>query len=111
MELLIDLERRFWRDGADFFRQQLTDDFLMLFPGTGMMRRAEAIDGVAAGQRWDHVEIHDAHTLVLGPDARLLCYQAEAERNGEGYSALVSSAYVRRDGTWKLAFHQQSPIG
>jgi hypothetical protein len=76
-----------------------------------LVRRAEAIDGIEKGQRWNHVEIRDAHTLDLGPDARLLCYQVNAQRKGEEYSALVSSAYVRRDSTWRLAFHQQSPIG
>jgi hypothetical protein len=30
--------------------------------------------------------------------------------NGEAYEALVSSAYVRRDGQWKMAFHHQTPL-
>ena len=30
-------------------------------------------------------------------------------RDGATYSALVSSAYVRREGGWRLALHQQTP--
>jgi hypothetical protein len=30
--------------------------------------------------------------------------------DGKRYAALVSSAYVKRNGSWKLAFHQQTPI-
>ena len=30
--------------------------------------------------------------------------------DGEPYAAMVSSAYVKRDEGWKLAFHQHSPV-
>lgn len=111
IDFLIDLERKFWLEGAEFYREHLADDFLMLFPGVGLMRRAEAIEGVEGGRRWTEVDIHDELILDLGPDNRLLCYEAKARREGEAeYSALVSSVYVRRDGTWKLTFHHQSPI-
>jgi hypothetical protein len=40
----------------------------------------------------------------------VLVYSVVAQREGlEPYSAVVSSTYVRRDGEWKLAFHQQTP--
>ncbi|MDQ6748713.1 MAG: hypothetical protein M3010_11500 [Candidatus Dormibacteraeota bacterium] len=38
---------------------------------------------------------------------------AEFYAQGEGsprYQALMTSTYVRRSGTWKLALHQQTPI-
>ena len=39
----------------------------------------------------------------------ILTYRARAVRGDtERYQALVSSVYVRRDGAWKLAFHQQT---
>lgn len=108
--VLVDLERKFWLNGADFYREHLADEFLMLFPGIGVMGRDEAIQGIEAGPRWTGVEIGDARVLDLGPGTRLLCYQASGRRRGEGeYAALVSSVYVNRDGAWKLTFHQQSP--
>jgi hypothetical protein len=29
---------------------------------------------------------------------------------GERYRALVSSGYVKRNGSWKMMFHQQTPL-
>jgi hypothetical protein len=110
LKRLLDLERGFWLEGADHYRRHLTEDFLMLYPGVGVMGRAEAIAGIEGGQRWLQLETRDAHVLDLGPDTRLLCYAATARREGDAdHSALVSSVYVRRDGAWQLAFHQQSP--
>ncbi len=40
----------------------------------------------------------------------LLSYEANGRRGtGEQYHADVTSGYVKRDGAWKLAFHQQTP--
>ena len=30
--------------------------------------------------------------------------------DGEPYRALIGSAYAKREGGWKLAFHQHSPM-
>ena len=47
----------------------------------------------------------------LSDDAAILSYEVSAERpDGEPYHAIVSSGYVRRDGEWKLAFHQHTPL-
>jgi hypothetical protein len=36
-------------------------------------------------------------------------YQVTAQREGqELFSAVLNSTFVRQDGDWKLAFHQQS---
>lgn len=48
--------------------------------------------------------------LAIG-DVAIISYKADVTRaDGEPYSALVSSGYVRRDVGWKLAFHQHSPV-
>jgi hypothetical protein len=100
---LLELERGFWLEGADFYRQHLAEDFLMLFPGIGALGRAQTIEGVEGGERWDQLETRDERVLDLGPDARVLSYEAQARRHGqEEYTALVGSVYVRRDGVWKL---------
>jgi hypothetical protein len=107
---LVRLERGFWLESADFYRQNLAEEVLMVFPGAGVMRRADVIEGIEAAPRWLRVEIGGEQLLELGPESRLLCYHALAHRDGESeYSALVSSVYVRRGGAWKLVFHQQSP--
>jgi hypothetical protein len=43
-------------------------------------------------------------------DVALLTYHASAEAKGEPYEARVSSGYVRRNGGWKMMFHQQTPL-
>lgn len=107
---LPDLERRFWLDGAEFYRQHLAEEVLMVFPGVGAMNRPDAIAGVEAAPRWTHVEMVDEHIMEIGSSTRILCYRAKARREEDGeYSVLVSSLYVREGGEWKLKFHQQTP--
>ena len=59
---------------------------------------------------WAWFHILKPRTLALGNDAGLIAHRAEAQRpEGEVYSALISSVYVRQDSEWKLVFHQQTP--
>jgi hypothetical protein len=44
-------------------------------------------------------------------DFVILSYRARAIRpDGGMYDAVASTGYVRRSGSWKLAFHQQTPV-
>jgi hypothetical protein len=46
----------------------------------------------------------------LSADSGLVVYRVNAQRTGEEpYVAIVSSTFIRGDGRWLLAFHQQSP--
>ncbi|HSJ13040.1 MAG TPA: nuclear transport factor 2 family protein [Longimicrobiales bacterium] len=109
---LLEIERPFWTGGADYYRENLAPEFLMLFPGAGFLDRAGAIRGVEGGRRWTGIEISDARLVSLGPASVVLAYSARAEREGDAgpYRALVSSVYLRHGGAWRLAFHQQSPL-
>lgn len=40
----------------------------------------------------------------------MVVYRATAVRSGAEYEALFNSTYVRVDGAWKLALHQQTPV-
>jgi hypothetical protein len=43
-------------------------------------------------------------------DCGVVVYTVTAQRAGEeAYQAVMSSTFVRREGAWKLAFHQQTP--
>jgi hypothetical protein len=111
-EQLRQLERGFWLEGADYYREHVAAEFVLLFPGMGAMDRAQAIEGIEGGRRWEHLETEGEKVVHLGADVRLLYYRARARRAGAAeYSAWVASVYVRRGGAWKLAFHQQSPEG
>lgn len=61
--------------------------------------------------RWRELEGQFEDLVRPAPDVVLLTYRAGAVRGeGEGYRALVSRRYVKRDGAWKMMFHQQTPL-
>jgi hypothetical protein len=65
---------------------------------------------VKDGPRWRDVRMQVKGVLEPSPGVALLTYEANATRaEGEPYAALVSSGYVRRNGAWKMVFHQQTP--
>jgi hypothetical protein len=114
---LIDLERRGWEalsaspdEATAFYDRVLDAEVAMLLPG-GMVidDRASALAAMG-GQPWASYALADERVLALGDDAGVVLYAVVAERSGApAYSALVSSTYVRRDGGWRLAAHQQTP--
>ncbi len=111
-KLLLDLEKQFWMGEADFYQRHLTDDSLMVFAEpVGVMIKANDIKTSAVGPRWTTVSFEDVRVVELSDYAALLTYKASAGRKGNGskYMALASSAYVKLDNSWKLAFHQQMP--
>ena len=111
---LIDVERAGWEAlssgrGGAYYREHLTEDALMAF-SFGVMTRDEAIAGMESAPPWASYEIKDPRVVELTEDSGVVVYAVEARRDGqEPYSAVVSSTFVRQDGAWKLAFHQQTP--
>jgi hypothetical protein len=63
-----------------------------------------------AGPPWDRYDISDERVLDLTPDSALLVYKVDADRGDMHYTALLNSTYVREDGEWRLALHQQTPF-
>jgi hypothetical protein len=110
---LIQVERRGWEalcsdDAVAYYREHLTEDALMAFP-FGLMDRDAALSAMATATPWSRYEIQDPRVIPLGPDCGVVVYAVTAQREGEQpFSAFLSSTFVRRDGDWKLAFHQQS---
>ena len=105
-------EKAFWLGGAEIYRQHVVDDAALVFPGM-VLTKAQVIESIANGPRWTAVTFTEQRLVPLTPDAVALVYHGSGhrERQATPYSALVSSVYVRRDGEWKLALHQQSPDG
>lgn len=108
---LLSLEERFWTGDPAFYRENLTDDAVMVFPEpVGVLTRESAIEGIASGARWNEVGIREPGVMRVADGAALLTYRARARREGgRPYSTLASSLYVERAGAWRLAFHQQTP--
>jgi hypothetical protein len=109
---LLTLEHQFWRGDAGFYRRQLTEHAVMVFPETaGVLTRDKVVDAIASAPRWAEVRIDEPRFVGLTQESVLVTYKATARRDGDtkDYVALVSSVYVNRDGSWKLAFHQHTP--
>ena len=108
-ELLV-LERKFWFGDAAFYDAHLAPGCRMALPGMGLVDRETAIAGIAAGPRWDTVEMADAEVRLLGDAAAVVSYAAKATRGDQAYATVVGSAYTNDGGSWKLAYHQHSPV-
>jgi hypothetical protein len=114
---LIDLEERGWRalssDGATaaaFYREVLDDTVTMLLPGGMTLTDREKIIESMSGAPWTSFRLEDPRVVHPTDDTGLVTYGAVARRAGSPeYTALMSSLYVRRNGNWRLAFHQQTP--
>jgi hypothetical protein len=108
---LMDLERGFWGGSEDFYRKHVADQCLLAFVQMAGVQSGEAVAQSTKGAaRWTGLRIEPKGQLALGEDALVFTYEAWALREGNPYHALVSSAYVRQGGAWKLAFHQQTPM-
>ena len=113
---LFAIEEGFWLGGRDHFLEHVDERCLLAFPQAGEMhgvRTREEVAATASTQpgRWRDLKVSDRHLLRLADGAAVISYRADVFRfDGEPYAAMVSSAYVKRDGGWKLAFHQHSPV-
>lgn len=111
-DLLYELERGFWTGGPEFYLANSDDSCLVCFPGmVKVLSREELAGTVSAGPRWHDLDIRPKASVRPAPDIVIIAYESSARRGEEPrYSAAVSSGYVRRDGKWKLAWHQQTPL-
>ena len=112
---LYEIEQGFWLSGQDHFLEHLDDACLLAFPQMGEMHGVMAREDVAAtataSNRWRDLTMTDRLLLQAVDDVALISYRAIVKRaDGVPYSALVSSAYVRRPAGWKLSFHQHAPV-
>jgi hypothetical protein len=114
-ENLVAVERQGWealRSGTagDYYRKHLTPDAVMAFP-FGVLAREQCIEAMESAPPWTAYDMQDPQVITLTADCGIVVYRVVAERSGqEPYKATISSTFVRRSGTWQLAFHQQSPV-
>lgn len=112
---LLKVERDGWEaisahKGAEFYASRLTDDALMVLPGDLVLDRQTALDSIDGPVTWEWFRIENDRVVPLGGEAAALTYRVTAKRpDEEPYSALVTSTYVRRGGSWLMAVHQQTP--
>jgi hypothetical protein len=92
-----------------FYERVLDAQPLMLLPGGMVLDDRSAMVESMSGRPWTRYTLEDVRCTQPTSDTGLVTYGVVAERDAQEYSALISSLYVRRDGGWRLAFHQQTP--
>jgi hypothetical protein len=109
---LFAIEEKLWTGGPEYYEHHLAPAAMMVLPEpTGVLVKDEIASSVESAP-WSDVSLEEHRLLELDDNSALVTYKATAVRDDQPpYVARASSAYVRgRDGGWKLAFHQQTPI-
>ena len=108
---LISLERALWSGGKAAYRRTLDDTCLLAFTAMAGVSSRDSIADQADANRWRDLRMEVEGFLQPTDDVALLTYLARVVRaDQKPYTARVSSGYVKRDGDWKLMFHQQTPL-
>jgi hypothetical protein len=114
---LVELEREAWQalctDGdtaATYYETVLADDVLVLLPGGLVVDDRQQVIDSMRGAPWDEFELTDERVLELNSQTSVVAYRAKARRGDHDYEALLNSTYVRENGAWRLALHQQTPV-
>jgi hypothetical protein len=113
---LVRLETDGWqaiseRRGGEFYGEVLAGEGVMVLPGAMVLDKRTAIPALDGPVTWEWFRIEDEHTVAIGDDAAALVYRATAQRPGEPeYRAMMTSVYARRDGSWRMVLHQQTPF-
>ena len=110
------LERQGWESLSShgeaaraFYDRVLDDRVVMVLPGgISLDDRATIVESMS-GRPWTRYALEDLRSFRPTPDTGVVTYAVVAERDGQEYSALISSVYAKRSDGWKLVFHQQTP--
>jgi ketosteroid isomerase-like protein len=110
LEQFLASERRLTEGDGDAYRELLTDDAVVVVPGQVLDKEACAA-AIDASGGWDEVALDDARLVHVDDDAAFVTYRFTGRRGESArYAALMTSLYTRRDGAWRLALHQQTPL-
>jgi hypothetical protein len=114
---LLELERAGWdalttSAGGAFYADAMTEDGIMVLVNGAAIGRDDVVRTLDASEPWARYDVTDAAAVPLTDDVAVLYYRVTALRDPEdpAFAGLLASTYVRRDGAWKLAFHQQTAV-
>lgn len=111
---LIAIEWSLWKNEPNVYHQTFIPEAILIFPNVGRIGRSEAVDAIReenrAGRAWAEVNLDNVAILNLEDETVLLAYRAAARWNYEKIATtiLCSTLYVKREGNWMVAFHQQT---
>ena len=114
---LLELEHRGWGSlcngtGADFYGSLMLNEAVMTLAHGHIFDRQQVIDSLNNAPAWSHYEITEPRLIELTGDSAVLVYRGTAWREDEQpqFRALMASVYARKDGAWRLASYQQTPL-
>jgi uncharacterized protein (TIGR02246 family) len=115
-EDLVAIEYSLWKNNPDIYGSIYLPDAVLIFPDVGRIGRDAAVEAIrrenSEGRVWAEVHFDELKETRLSPDTVLLTYRATARWNYEEKPSktLCGTLYVRRDGEWRVAFHQQTVL-
>jgi hypothetical protein len=109
---LLRIEKGFWTEGGDYYRDHVAEQCLVAFGDMAGLRSNQEIADMNPGAgNWTNAKMRQKGLVELTDDCAVLTYEVDAaKKDGARRHALCSTGYVRRDGEWKMAFHQQTPL-
>lgn len=116
LETLDAIERQGWDalcDGtaSDFYGKLMTSDGIMVLANGAAMTRDQVVSSLRKAPPWGGYQMSDVRLVTTGQDGAALVYKGSAEREGEvAFVGVMTSVYVRVNGTWRLALYTQTPI-
>lgn len=117
MTELLEIERAGWdslcnNTGSEFYGALMTEDAMMILAGGMALDRDAVVRSLREAPPWQRYEISKEKLINGGSDLAILVYRGQAAREGmdSPFVAWMSSTYVRRAGSWRLATYQQTPI-
>ena len=95
---------------AAFYSESLTEDSRMAVP-FGILDRDQVISSLGKYPVIVDPGLRDTHVIKLSEDSGLIVYRVTLNRQGmEPIEGAVSTVYVRREGRWRIAFHQLTQL-
>jgi len=117
LEELLDLEHQGWKSlchstGANFYGRIMTRDGDMILAHGQVFDRQAVVGSLNDPPPWRTYDITDERLMTLSGDHVILVYTGRAYRDEDesAFTALMSSVYTRKDGAWRLALYQQTPV-
>lgn len=109
---LLKIEKGFWTEGGDYYRCHVAEQCLVAFADMAGVRSNQEIAEMNGGAgNWTVAKMQEKGLLELSDSSAVLTYEVDAaKKDGAAHHALCSTGYVKRDGEWKMAFHQQTPL-
>jgi Domain of unknown function (DUF4440) len=114
-EELVAIEWSLWQNDPDGYYQRYSPTALLVFPQVGRIDRDAAVAAIrrenADGRSWAEVTIDDVDGRWISDDVALMTYHVRARWNYESVAStyLCSTVYVKSEGIWRVALHQQTP--